>query len=664
MRLLGFEARKLLFHQRGIVVIVLYLLFQVGLLLGSTAVNSDVVLHQEAYDYYLEHVVGPYTEEKAAFFEEEAQRITQAKATLNSMSQEYYSGLITEEEFQAKAEECQNVLRYEGGFNAIYDQYLYVREGKENRCFLDTNGWDGLLGSGTLDLPLVLAVILLAAPVFCQEYACKMDMLALTTLNGRKNYAWHKTLFVLFTIVALCLAGAALRCCFYALRYGLSHGDYTVQSVKTFGSSTKHLSLWDAFGILTILRMYGALFLALMVLAVAALSRKFALTVFLPSVGVLIPWVGLPAQLQYIIPDPLPFLLGAGFIQGSSTVTDTLTGEKIAIFQELSAGDITMVLFLSIIVCLLCLWAIRWRNRTVLSKSRGNMRHILALILVSALSLSGCAPINPSMEHINFNSHTGSIYMTDSYRVYVEESMLWAESLDTGEVIELIRNPLVNGYVGRGVFGIGHNVYYTLVQTDSYASKLADSTGNVSQFSVMQINLDTFNETVVYEKQQVNTVFGINIQEGTLPESLYVGSFFLSANALYVLYGGVRRIDLHTGKTTVLDIPTSSNVAFDGCYIYYIDSQYALCRLDPESGQTTRWTDMAVYDFCLCEDTLYYIDMRLGNVLYAMSTSGTEQKLVLNEELIAVECGTDGLTITLSNGSVSCVNWEQVNWGA
>lgn len=204
MRLLSFEARKLLFYQKGIVVIILYLLSQVGLLLSSTPTNFDTVLHQETYDYYLTRVVGPYTEEKAAFFEEESQLITQAKTSLNSMYQEYYSGLITEEEFQTRAEECQNVLHYDGGFNAIYDQYLYVREGKENRCFLDTNGWDGLLGSGALDIPLVLAVVLLTTPVFCQEYAGKMDTLALTTLNGRKNYVWHKTLLVLFTIAALC----------------------------------------------------------------------------------------------------------------------------------------------------------------------------------------------------------------------------------------------------------------------------------------------------------------------------------------------------------------------------------------------------------------------------------------------------------------------------
>ena len=658
MRVFGFETGKLLFHQRGMVIVVLYLLFQFGLLLGSTADNPDAVLHQEGYDYYLAQVSGPYTEEKAAFLEEESRRITQAKALLNSLYQEYYSGMITEPELRSRAEEYQSVLHYEGGFNVVYDQYLYVCEGKENRCFVDTNGWAGLLGTGALDLSLVLVVILLAAPVFCREYACKMDSLALTTLNGRKNYVRDKILLVLLMVSAVCLAGVALQCCFYAFRYGLPHGDYTIQSVKIFGSSTKRLSLWEAFGLLTIFRLYGALFLALMVLAAAALSRQYAMTVFLPSVCVFIPWMGLPKQLQYMIPFPLPFLLGTGFIQGNSVTTDALTGEKITAFQELNAGDIIRLLFLSVIVCLLCLWVIRWRNRTVLSRSRRSLHYILALALASVLALGGCSAMGPKEGKVNFNSHTSGIYEIDDYYVYIEKSTLWVENLSTGEVTELIRNPLTSGYVGLGIFGIGHDVFYTLIQNDSYAGKLADSTGNVSQISVMQINLDTFEETVAYEKQQVNTVLGINIKEGDLPESLYIGYFFLSENAWYVFYNGVRRIDLRTGKTTMLDIPASSNVAFDGVYIYYVDSQYALCRLDPEDGKTTRWTDIAVYDFCLNEDVLYYIDMRLGNKLYAMSTDGTGRILVLDKALLAVESRIGGLTITEQNGDVGSLNLE------
>lgn len=247
MRIFGFELKKLLFHQWGTAIILFYLLAQLGLLLGQEPTNQDALLYREEYYHYLDYVSGSYTQEKAEFLETEATRITEAKANLRTLYQQYYIGSVTEDELQSEAQRYQDVLRYENGFDVIYDQYLYICEGKENRCFLDTNGWDGLLSEQILDLPLVLAVLLLSTPVFCREYACGMDQLALATRNGRKNYVWHKVLMTLAVISVLCLAGAILRYCFCAVRYGLPHGNYMLQSIGTFGNSKKMLSLLQAF---------------------------------------------------------------------------------------------------------------------------------------------------------------------------------------------------------------------------------------------------------------------------------------------------------------------------------------------------------------------------------------------------------------------------------
>ena len=62
---------------------------------------------------------------------------------------------------------------------------------------------------------------------------------------------------------------------------------------------------------------------------------------------------------------------------------------------------------------------------------------------------------------------------------------------------------------------------------------------------------------------------------------------------------------------------------------------------------------MVAYDFCLSEENLYYIDMRLGSELYAMSIDGTERKLLLREPLLSVECeGVDSLKITKQNSEI------------
>ena len=608
MRILGFELRKLLFHQWGAAIFLLCLLAQLGMLLGEEPANQDALLYREGYYHYLDYVSGPYTQEKAAFLEDEAAQIAQAKAGLNILYQEYYAGAVTEDELQSRTQGYQAILRYEGGFDVVYDQYLYICEGKENRCFLDTNGWTGLLSGQIFDLPLVLAVLLLSTPVFCREYACGMDQLALSTRNGRRNYVWHKVLMILIVISALCMAGTILRYCFYAVRYGLPHSNYTMQSIEAFGNSKKTLSLLQAYYFLTICRLGGAIFLSLAVLAVAALSRQYALTVLLPCALVLLPWLGLPERLQYSAPFPLPFLLGVGFLQGDKAYTDALTGEKVVLFRELSFDKIIWLVVMSIGICLLLLWMIYRQHRTALSMRRRRSRNIIAFALLVSLALSGCSSTALGTDIVCFNSHTSNTYDYKSYHLYTEGSMLWVENTDTGKTMELVRDPLMDAGqrgVGKALFGHENYVYYILTQNETYAGKLADTTGTgaVSCFSVIRVNLDTWEESVIYEKQQINTVLGIDLNDGLLEESAYqTCAFFLDGRKLYVLYAGVRCIDLRTGEITMLDIPASSNVAFDGRYIYYVDSRCALCRYDPDDGELTKWSNVAVHDFCLVGD--------------------------------------------------------------
>lgn len=667
MRIFGFELKKLLFHQWGTAIILFYLLAQLGLLLGQEPTNQDALLYREEYYHYLDYVSGSYTQEKAEFLETEATRITEAKANLRTLYQQYYIGSVTEDELQSEAQRYQDVLRYENGFDVIYDQYLYICEGKENRCFLDTNGWDGLLSEQILDLPLVLAVLLLSTPVFCREYACGMDQLALATRNGRKNYVWHKVLMTLAVISVLCLAGAILRYCFCAVRYGLPHGNYTLQSIGTFGNSKKMLSLLQAFFFLTACRVGGALFLSLTVLATATLCRQYALTALLPSAMVLLPWLGLPERLQYSAPFPLPFLLGVGLLQGDKTETDALTGETVMLFQEVDFSKIIWLIMLSMGICLTLMGVIYRQHRTALSMRRQKLCNITVLLLLMVPALAGCSSSEPKIGAVCFNSHTANTYDYKSYHLYAEDSMLWVENMDTGETTELIRDPLMNagqGRIGKNLFGDRNCVYYILIHTETTAGKLSDQTGAgaVSCFSVVQVNLDTFEECVIYEKQQINTVFGINIDDGILTETAYQPcAFFLSDGKLFVLYDGLRCIDLHTGETTILEIPTNSNVAFDGRYIYYVDDRCALCKYNPDDGELIRWSDIAVHDFCLDGDTLYYIDMRQGSQLYAMSTDGVDCGLVLGKRLLSIEKSYDGLVATLENGESYNFNLDSQN---
>ena len=101
--------------------------------------------------------------------EQESEKIRQAQETAKTIRDEFYAGELSEEEYSEQKEEVSEVLKNVDGFEAVYEQYLYVCEGKENRYFMDNNGWSGMLSDTHPDILLVLTLLLLITPVFCRE---------------------------------------------------------------------------------------------------------------------------------------------------------------------------------------------------------------------------------------------------------------------------------------------------------------------------------------------------------------------------------------------------------------------------------------------------------------------------------------------------------------
>ena len=128
--------------------------------------------YKNEYEWYLEKVNGYCTEESSLYLEQEAERIAKAKERQNSILENYYDGKISESEYKKESQEMEKILERQNGFEVIYQQYLYICENAGNRCFLQTNGWTGLLGKGTLNFILFLGILLIVTPVFCSEYIC------------------------------------------------------------------------------------------------------------------------------------------------------------------------------------------------------------------------------------------------------------------------------------------------------------------------------------------------------------------------------------------------------------------------------------------------------------------------------------------------------------
>ena len=504
MSVFSYEWKKLMVLQRGLFYILAALLVStLWLAVNDRPQNSTMEEYRDEYGWYLEWLDGAYTKAKVAWLEQEAQAITEARSTRAQLQENYYSGLITVEQYERQIAEVNAALAHENGFEAAYQQYLYVCEDTDSRYFLNTNGWAGLFAAQTLNFPMFLVILILATTVFCSEYSCQMDALLRTAPQSRRS-AGYKVLMTLCAVFVLCGGLALTRFLFFVVKYGLPHGEYPVQSIACFGGSTKHISLLAAYVIVTILRCFGSVYLAALLLFTSVLVKKYALTVAIGAVSTLIPYIGLSRQICYRLPLPLPFLLATGFLEGTSSAEDSLTGEAIVTFSERSVQELLVLLGLSSLCCALMVWWVLRQNTNCWQSGRKPVKRceaaVLSLLLL--ISLSGCS-YRTSATGI-FNSSSPS--MSETYNVIFDhQARTYAlENRATGALTDLALSPLFGAFSdGESVQAVYMDdpfIYYMTSRTEQYVDRVGSYNSTFTQVSIVQLNTETFEEQVIFEK--------------------------------------------------------------------------------------------------------------------------------------------------------------------
>ncbi|WP_160208091.1 ABC transporter permease [Anaerotruncus colihominis] len=653
MSVFSYEWKKLMIYQRGLCYILAALLVStVWLAATDRPQNSAMEEYREEYEWYLERLDGAYTEDKAAWLEQEAQAITEARYARSGSQESYYSGQITAEQYEQQIAEVNTVLAHEHGFEAAYRQYLYVCENTGNRYFLNTNGWAGLFSSQALDFPLFLVILILAATVFCSEYSCQMDALLRTAPQSRKS-ARSKAVMTLCAVFVLCGGLALIRFVFFGMKYGLPHGEYPVQSIASFGGSTKNVSLLAAYLILTVLRCFGSVYLAALLLFTSVLVKKYALTVVIGVASTLIPYIGLSRQICYRLPLPLPFLLASGFLEGASFVEDSLTGEPIVTFSERSPQELLALLGLSAVCCALMVWWVLRQNTNYWQAGRKPVKGCGAavLCLLVLLSLSGCS----AKESTNgiFNSSSQSVSETYSV-IFDDQTRTYSlENRATGALTDLALSPLFgvfsDGESIKAVYMDAPYIYYMTSRTDQYVDRVGSYNSTATQVSIVQFHTETFEEQVIFKKitDSGRSLLGIDYTVGDTWMFLqYCYGFFLNNDSLFFITNdGITEVSRTIQRTKVLDIPTRGNIAFDGRTIYFINENSLLTAYDTKTHKTRPFRNIVASDFCLTEQGLYFINRMDSDRVYLCGRDGVGCLKISNDPALSV--GYDGEKVTM-----------------
>lgn len=649
-----YEIKKIMLHQKGLLYIVIVLLFStVWLAVSDSPYDNAMEQYKSEYEWYLEKVDGYCTDEYSLYLEQEAARIADAKEKQSNLLESYYDGKISESEYKKESQEIGKILEHQNGFEVIYQQYLYICENAENRYFLQTNGWTGLLGGGTLNFVLFLGILLLVTPVFCSEYSCQMDTLILTSKEGRKN-SLHKLLIIIAGVLLMCASISLIEYGFYSLKYGLPNGNYPIQSLSYFAASSKSITLLSGYVYITLLRLFGGMFLANFLMFISVLTKKYAVTLLTGAVSVLVPYIGMSKTSVYRLPLPLPFLLGTDFFAGDIVSNDTLTGDEKIVFAEIDTHTMLILLSVSVLLCILAVaWILRCNSNKWQLKSRKRRNaEALSVMLSLLLTMAGCSN-NEKIQNYIYNS--SAHYDCMGYEITQDKETFdyYLKNTSTGETLNLVRSPMFGAFSDeekvRAFCVCPPYLYYSTSVTESYVNRVGNYNSSITKVAVVELNLETFEEKTVFEQitNSGRSLFGIDYETGDKWKFLeFHYAFFLNSdNIFFICNDGITQVNRSTKSITKLAIPTDGTISFDGENIFYKNRQSVLTRYHVPSGETYAYENIVAYDFCIDEQSIYYVSRTDGSLVYSCGKDGNNKELIGDMPAMSVTCDVNSIYV-------------------
>jgi len=658
-----FEWKKIFLYKKGwLILLAALLLAPCVWIVVEEPLNMEIELYRESYQYYLQDVKGQLTEEKIQYIESAASKAAAASGKITQLYLDFYAGDIPEEEFQKQMAEWQEIAIGYQGMNALYEQYLYARQMKEERYLVYPNGWFALLGDDTLNFILIGALALLLIPLFCGEYSCGMDCLAMTTVNGGHNFGVQKTAVTLLLSGGLQMLLISERYLFCLVKYGLPDGEFPLQSIAYFAESPYHISLWQAFWGLSLIKIFGAVFLGAILCFAAVWARNGVAACLLVVCVVWLPYVSLGDSLQYHMPVPVGFLRAAGFLSGDETSLDG-AGQEIVSFSHVTVEQFVVLVLVSVsiaVACVIFVWY-HGRNKILLPVPKSAARKtwgripvvFMLLTLGIGCGLAGCGGIEEKVElEMPYNSRTASVY---------QDGHIWVSAIggqsnkqillrkSDGEEVRLDRSPFREGSIlGGQIYSDGNTVYYM-------ESLIADN-------SNIRLSQKVFRTTVrilkmIPETMEEDCVFEVSY-EGNGSEWDFLSQmqgFFLDEQSIWFIGSTeVRQVDRRTKRIKVMDIAPGLNVAYDGRGIYYIDNAMRIACYDTDTETTSYVGEVAAGVFVLAPEGIYYSNLRDHKYLYFSTLDGSDIRLVDSREVLSLQIEGDELKYYVVGSSEVC----------
>lgn len=626
------EIIKLFNKKRGWLLLLLFCLAKCIMVIYQ-GYDSHYIIDQDlkGYNYYIKKYSGKLTETQEQRILEEYDLLNKADAKISELYDQMQEKKITKDDYQNQCKQYLEASERKFIFQVMYSKYAYAKKDIEQHYIMDSRGWETLLTHGNLDFLLVLAILILIAPIFNYEYESKMDVIINTCKNGKVKSAVWKLLLAMLLAAIVTVVFQLISFIYLAFTVGLPHGDYPIQSLTFFEKSDLNKSIYEVYIAVFLLKIFGSVMMAIMVSFIAVYCKRSILTLVLGSCVVLLPaLVFQNHSIRYYLPFPTGLMSTNGYIwpdKYEMTRNDLGKLYRLYEFHRIETTRFVCILCSLLVESAALFWLSvrkfsydKWMKYSC-SKSR--MKGV-SCILVFLLLIAGCSGCSKEQKEDSFVFCEEIQWEQGQYKNAVIRLNMDSDSsimlIEDGQEEELIREVFPDEFSIQSICIRDKYCYYLVKSIDKM------------QIRIYQLNLENRNLVIMYNSVPENQedFFGMKNEDESLYESYenmeYVESFFVVQDDIFIRVGAkLEKIDLTTKTVEVLfnDMGNERYCYMNGC-IYYVATSHRLNCYDINSGKCYSFQDVFTDYIKIENDQLLYTDILDNNQIKSLNIQDTK----------------------------------------
>ena len=597
---------------------------------------------QKLYTEYISQFEGEITKEKREQISEDYLEVLNSKAFHDKLIEDYAVGEISTSEFDEKIKPLDEILKKEKIISDAYNQYVIDKK----EYALVENGWMLFFSSMDIELITFLLISLCAIVVVKCEKDNSMDLYNLTSHKGRAKLTWVKISLVLMTALVLSVIMYLLKLSVYVLKFGGEGADFPITAITDFSGSKLQLDILQTALLFMCIKTLGWIYLSLIVMAVATFLKSSASVATTVICVVLLP-AFVASKMQgdefiYKMPLPNGLLKARGFVMGDYI---NLNEQYSANFKALSTKTIALVIAVDILVAVACFVAIFIK----LSGKRFIRKKATAVVVATmlAITFTGCGK-----EKLSISQDTSDKY------VYVLD---YVYNKETNKIMPLKTSP----FETTSFIGLYDNYY---IKADVNTTE-----ESVNSQSFIAVNLDTYEETVIYTVGNAYDYTGLMDLETVYPNilSMFAELEFNGADSvtsdgekLYLIFDDrVDIVDINSQEVeSILKDYEGENLTYYDGKIFYTDSRSFVCSFDIQTEKTQTVIDKPVSDFHAVCDGVIWESALSGETNF---TSGDEETALCKtfpnivKETASGFVATDTMNVYIYNKTDKTVSQKQ-----